>query len=244
MTVPLSVVMPVYNEEGAIVLAVDDVQRHVLSAVPGAELVVVNDGSRDRTGALLDQTAAADPRVRVIHQANSGHGGAVMAGLAAARGECIFLIDSDRQIPLDGFAHAWSAMAGRDAVFGVRRRRHDPALRLMLTRVIRQAIAMMFRVQLEDANVPYKLLRRAVWEAARPHIPGGTLAPSLFLAVIARLRGYDILEVEVTHKERDTGEVSIRRLKLLKFCARGFSQMLELRRRLSRRSREAKADVR
>ena len=237
--------MPVYNEEGAIVLAIDDVQRHVLSRVPGAELVVVNDGSRDRTGALLDEAAAADPRVRVVHQANRGHGGAVMAGLASARGDYVFLIDSDRQIPLDRFPDAWAAIqAGRDAVFGVRRRRHDPALRLYLTAVIKWAIRMLFGVQLEDANVPYKLLRRSIWDAARSSIPDGTLAPSLFLAIVARRRGHDILELDVAHKERDTGEVSIRRLKLLKFCARGFSQMLELRRRLSRRSREAKADVR
>lgn len=245
MTVPLSVVMPVYNEEAAIVLAVDDVQRHVLSNVPGAELIVVDDGSRDRTGAMLDESAARDPRIRVVHQANSGHGGAILAGLAATRGECVFLIDSDRQIPLDRFPEAWAAMAsGRDAVFGVRRRRHDPALRLYLTRLIRKAIAVMFGVQLQDANVPYKLLRRSIWEAARPHIPDGTLAPSLFLAIVTSLRGHDILEIDVAHKERDTGEVSIRRMKLLKFCLRGFSQMLELRRRLSRRSREAKADVR
>ena len=245
MTVPLSVVMPVYNEEGAIVLALDDVQRHVLSVVPGAELIVIDDGSRDRTGALLDEAAARDPRIRVVHQVNSGHGGAILAGLAAARGECVFLVDSDRQIPLDRFPEAWAAMAsGRDAVFGVRRRRHDPALRLYLTRFIKRAIAVMFGVQLEDANVPYKLLRRSIWEAARPYIPDGTLAPSLFLAIVTRLRGHDILEIDVAHKERNTGEVSIRRIKLLKFCLRGFSQMLELRRRLSRRSREAKADVR
>jgi len=233
VTVPLSVVMPVYNEEGAIALAIDDVQRHVLSRVPGAELVVVNDGSRDRTGALLDEAAAGDPRLRVVHQANSGHGGAVMAGLAAARGEYVLLIDSDRQIPLDRFPDAWTAIqGGRDAVFGVRRRRYDPALRLYLTGVIRWAIRMMFGVRLEDANVPYKLVRRSIWDAARPDIPDGTLAPSLFLAIVARLRGHDILELDVAHKERDTGEVSIRRLKLLKFCARGFSQMLELRRRV------------
>ena len=245
MTVPLSVVMPVYNEEDAVVLALDDVQRHVLSVVPGAELVVVDDGSRDRTGALLDEAAALDPRIRVIHQVNRGHGGAILAGLAAARGECVFLIDSDRQIPLDRFPEAWAAItSGRDAVFGVRRRRHDPALRLYLTRVIKRAIAVMFGVQLQDANVPYKLLRRPIWDAARPHIPDGTLAPSLFLAIITRLGGHDLLEIDVAHKERDTGEVSIRRMKLLKFCLRGFSQMLELRRRLSRRSREAKADVR
>jgi dolichol-phosphate mannosyltransferase len=245
MTAPLTVVMPVYNEQDAIVAAVGDVQDHILNHITGAELIVVNDGSRDGTPALLDGIARQDPRVRVIHQANAGHGGAVMAGLAAASGDYVFLIDSDRQIPLDGFHAAWAAIgSGRDAVFGVRRRRHDPALRLYLTRVIRQAVNLMFGVTLEDANVPYKLLRRSLWQEAQPYIPPGTLAPSLFLAIVSKLRGRDILELDVPHKERNTGEVSIRRMKLLKFCARGLSQMIELRRRLSRRSREAKVDVR
>lgn len=243
-TVPISVVMPVYNEEGAIALAVEDVQRHVLDVVPGAELVVVNDGSRDRTPALLDAITSRDPRVRVIHQQNTGHGGAVMRGLASARGAHVFLIDSDRQIALDAFKDAWLAIgAGRDAVFGVRRRRYDPALRLYLTVVIRHAIGLVFGARLDDANVPFKLLRASIWEEARPLIPDGTLAPSLFLAIITKLRGYDILELDVVHKERDTGEVSIRRMKLLKFCARGLLQMIELRRRLSGRSRVAEADV-
>ena len=239
-TVPLSVVMPVYNEEDAIAAAVDDVSQHVLAAIPDAELVVVNDGSRDRTGAILDAIVAHDARIRVIHQSNTGHGGAVIAGIEAARGACIFLIDSDRQIPLDEFWNAWTALrAGHDAVFGVRRRRHDPALRLYLSRFIQRSVRAFFGVHLHDANVPYKLFRRGVWHDIRPLIPDGTLAPSLFLAVLARLSGFNILEVDVVHKERDTGEVSIRRLKLLKFCARGLSQMLELRRRVSRRSRAA-----
>jgi hypothetical protein len=105
-------------------------------------------------------------------------------------------------------------------------------------------VQLIFGVRLEDANVPYKLFRRAVWEQAQPLIPDGTLAPSLFLAIVTKLLGFNILEVDVVHKERDTGEVSIRRLKLLKFCARGLSQMIDLRRRLPRRGREAKADVR
>jgi dolichol-phosphate mannosyltransferase len=241
----LSVVMPVYNEQDAIEAAVDEVQRQVLDHVAGSELVVVNDGSRDQTGALLDKAAAKDPRVRVIHQENTGHGGALMAALGAARGEYVFLLDSDRQIPLDDFPKAWREItSGHEAVFGIRRRRHDPALRLYLTVVIRLAVRLLFGVHLHDANVPYKLLRKSIWDEARPFVPDGTLAPSLFLAIIAKRRGHDIVEIDVTHKQRNTGEVSIRRMKLLKFCARGLSQMLTLRRRLSRRSRQAKADVR
>jgi len=223
--------MPVYNEEAAIAAAVDEVQRHVLDHVPGADLVVVDDGSRDGTGPLLDDIAARDPRVHVIHQKNRGHGGALMAGLAASHGACVFLIDSDRQIPLDGFPTAWAYLQGRhDGVFGVRRRRHDPLLRLYLCRIIRKVVEILFGVRILDANVPYKLLRREIWQEASACIPEGTLAPSLFLAIFARKRGFDIVEVAVVHKERDTGEVSLRRLKLLKFCATGLSQMWAFRR--------------
>jgi glycosyltransferase involved in cell wall biosynthesis len=67
MTKPLSVIMPAHNEEDCIADAVAEVRRDVLDLVPDAELVVVNDGSKDRTGAILDEIAAADSRVRVVH---------------------------------------------------------------------------------------------------------------------------------------------------------------------------------
>ena len=115
-------------------------------------------------------------------------------------------------------------------MFGVRRRRHDPALRLYLSKFVRGAVGLLFGVRIFDANVPYKLLKRDIWTDARMCIPDGTLAPSLFLAIFARRRGADIIEMDVVHKERDTGEVSIRRMKLLKFCAKAFRQMLAFRR--------------
>jgi dolichol-phosphate mannosyltransferase len=229
----LSVTMPVYNEEGAIAAAVDEVRRDVLDLVPDSELVVVNDGSKDGSAAVLDRLAADDSRVRVIHQANRGHGGALMAALTAARGEYVFLVDSDRQIPLADFRRAWDEVErGRDGVFGVRRQRHDPTLRLHLTRWVRRGIHALFGVRITDANVPYKLLRRSIWEQARAHIPDGTLAPSLFLAIYVRRFGFDVVELDVSHRERTTGVVSIRRWKLAKFCGRGFRQLLDFRRSL------------
>ena len=65
--------MPAYNEEEGIEAAVEAVQTHVLDRVATSELVVVNDGSRDTTGALLDKLAATDSRIRVVHKPNGGH---------------------------------------------------------------------------------------------------------------------------------------------------------------------------
>src|SRR5690606_21860018 len=116
--------------------------------------------------------------------------------------------------------------------FGVRVRRNDPPFRLFLTRQIRRTLRPLFGVRLRDANVPFKVVRRSAWEAARPYIPEDTLAPSLFLAVFMKVRGMDVAEVDVAHKERETGVASIRRWKLLRFCGRAFRQLLAFRRRL------------
>jgi glycosyltransferase involved in cell wall biosynthesis len=231
---PLSVVMPAYNEEAAIDEAVGEVQRQVLDVIPGADLIVVDDGSRDRTGTILDAISAADPRVKVVHQPNGGHGAALRTGMERAVGQFLFLIDSDRQVPIEAFAGLWDAGRGRDGAFGVRVQRHDPALRLALTGLIRRVLRVLFGVSLRDPNVPFKVIRRSGWLDARGMIPEGTLAPSLFLAVFARSRGLDIVELEVPHRARATGVVSIRRWKLLKFCSRAFRQLLAFQKELRR----------
>lgn len=231
--VMLSVVMPAYNEEGAIEEAVQDVRESVFASVPDAELVVVDDGSRDRTAEILDGLAAGDSRVHVIHQKNGGHGRALRTGMDASRGEYLFLIDSDRQIPLTAFPLLWEAARTRDGTFGTRRTRHDPRLRLALTAVVRTILRLLFGVRIHDANIPFKILRRTDWEEARPLIPEDTLAPSIFLAIFLLRRGYDVAVEEVSHRERNTGVVSIRRWKLFMFCFRAFGQLILFRLRLN-----------
>ncbi len=233
--VTVSVIMPAYNEQDGIQTAVSAVQRHVLDRVPGAELVIVNDGSRDGTAALVDAIVAADARVRALHTPNGGHGTALMRGLAAARGEYVFLIDSDDQIPLESFLALWALVQqadgrGKDGAFGIRRVRHDARLRIMLTAVIRSSLRLLFGVRIADSNVPYKLVRRAVWLEAQRFIPDGTLAPSLFLALYMKRARCRLQFMDVEHRDRIAGTVSIRRWKLVKFCARAFRQLLDFRR--------------
>jgi dolichol-phosphate mannosyltransferase len=228
--VRLSVIMPAYNEEEGIKDALDAVVENVFPLVPDSELVVVNDGSRDGTGPLLDRLAKADPRIKVVHKPNGGHGPAIITGLSNATGEFVFLVDSDNQIPLEAFPPLWKQIeAGHDAAFGVRRIRHDARVRIVLTRVIRAALATLFGVRIYDANVPFKVIRRSLWERARAIIPDDTLAPSLFVALFAARQRARVAFVDVPHKDRETGTVSIRRWKLFKFCARAFRQLLAFR---------------
>jgi len=152
----------------------------------------------------------------------------------AARGDFLFLIDSDRQIPLTAFLPLWEAARTRDGAFGTRRTRHDPRLRLALTAVVRTVLRLLFGVQIYDANIPFKIVRRTAWEEARPLIPEDTLAPSIFLAIFLLRRGYEVAVKAVPHRERKTGVVSIRRWKLFKFCFRAFCQLMVFRSRLNR----------
>ena len=225
----LSVIMPAYNEEGAIESAVLEVKRDVLDLVPGSSLIVVNDGSKDKTGEIMDRLSRSDPRIRVIHKQNGGHGPAVRTGLDQAESDFVFLIDSDLQIPLGDFMRHWPRVKTMDALFGMRVNRHDPKVRLWLTRLVRLSIWFLFGVYLRDANVPYKVLRRSVWTDAARMIPPDTLAPSLFLAIFTKKKGYRLIEEPVDHKERGTGEVSIRKWKLIQFCYKGFRQMMGFR---------------
>lgn len=140
----LSVVVPVFNEEGGIA----ELHRRLGAALASAgmpyEIVLVNDGSRDRSAELLDAAAAADPSVVVVHLSrNFGHQAALAAGLAQARGQAVVVLDADLQDPpelIPSLMKPWKE--GYQIVYGQRIKRHgDPltkrALAWMYYRVVR-----------------------------------------------------------------------------------------------------------
>ena len=90
--ITLTFVIPCYNSEDYM----DACISSMIGAGEDTEIIIVNDGSKDHTGAKADKWAQAMPdKIRVIHQENAGHGGAVMAGLRAARGQYLKVVDSD-----------------------------------------------------------------------------------------------------------------------------------------------------
>lgn len=228
LAVPLSVVMPAYNEEDSIASAIAEVTTECLDLVPGAELVVVDDGSRDRTGAIVGEIAARDPRVRLVQQRNRGHGPALVAGVKQAQGAWLLLVDSDRQIPLDVFRSVWSRRRGRDAVLGRRTQRVDSPVRRFVTTALRTVLRVALGARLNDANAPFKLLSRPVWEDCRRFIADDCLIPSVFLAVCIQRHGWRYSTVPVSHRPRAGGTGSLLGWKLLRFCLRACVQLARL----------------
>ena len=230
----LTVVLPVYNEEAAIELALEEIRTRILDTLPGSDCLVIDDGSTDSTPLILRRVSELDPRVIVIRQENAGHGAAVRTGMEQSRGDVLFLLDSDRQIPIDAFASLWKASQGHEGAFGVRAVRSDPMTRVLLSRLIALTIRALFGIPLRDANVPFKVFLKSLWLECRDLIPEGTLAPSMFLAIHARSRMREIVEIEVPHAPRRSGVGSLRPLRLVTFCARGFVQIVAFRWKLGR----------
>ncbi len=223
------VVMPAYNEAGCI----EEVVREWVAAV--GRVVVVNDGSRDNTGAILDRLAAELPTLHVIHQKNSGHGTALMTGYRAALGmdvPWVFQTDSDGQFLASDFRLLWERREESEFLAGRRFERDDHPARIWLSKLHARILQMLFGVALADSNVPYRLMRASLLRRLLEKVPQGSFAPNVMLSVLAAREGHELAFIPVSHRARQTGVVSIRGWKTLQVGLLVFRQLLHFRRSL------------
>ena len=169
----LNIVMPVYNEEGCI----EQVVRSWLTVVTKnrGKLIVVNDGSRDRTGTILDRLAAESPLLKVVHQANGGHGAAVLRGYETAletKSDFIFQVDSDDEFSPDDFAPIWERRRESPFILGWRKRREAPKHRRIISKIAANLAALMFGKVPRDPNIPFRLMRADFLAGTSAPAPG------------------------------------------------------------------------
>jgi glycosyltransferase involved in cell wall biosynthesis len=229
----LWVVMPAYNEEEALPLVVDEWVAALRAVVPAFTMLVVNDGSKDRTEDVLQQLAARVPELRVLSKLNSGHGQSCMVGYRtalAAGAEWVLQIDSDGQCDPVAFAEFWRrAQAGRPVVFGFRRHRGDGVVRQVISRVVSLVVLAGAGRYVRDANVPYRLLRADVLHAVIDQIPSDFyLANCLLSALVA---GRDRIDwVDIAFRARLGGTPSVRTWAFAREGRRLFVQLRAARR--------------
>ena len=230
----VSIVMPAYNEAEIIEKTVREWYSEVVSRIPGSELIVVNDCSKDLTGQVLARLAKEIPALRPLTpERNGGHGRALRYGFDHATQDWVFQTDSDQQhIPSD-FWKFWELRETSDFVLGVRSTRADGPVRVFITTVMRLANFVVWGLWIRDANCPFKLMRRQSLEKVLVRIPRDSFIPMVMLSILCRKMKYRVREVVVQHLPRRGGEQSLSGLwKWIKVGSRCLNQLLALRVRL------------
>ena len=220
----LSVVIPVYNEE-AVLPALFARLYPALDALGCTyEIVFVNDGSRDRSPALLREQFQARPEVTrvVLFNGNFGQHMAIMAGFEHCRGERIVTLDADLQNPPEEIAKLLAKMdEGHDYVGSIRLMRQDVAWRRLASRAMNRLRERLTHIRMTDQGCMLRAYSRPIVDAIRSSREVSTYIPALAYSF-----AHNPAEVEVAHEERAAGESKYSLYKLIRLnfdLVTGFS---------------------
>ena len=194
-----------YNEEGNIRPVVASAFSVLSEITPEFEIVIVNDGSTDKTLAVAHELAASDPRIRVVnHEKNLGYGAALRSGLAACKYDLIFQCDGDSQFDIREIHRLLPYINDFDFVVGYRIKRMDPAFRKLEALFYRTLLRVMFGLKLRDTNCAFKLFKKKITDQLKLETSGAIINGEIFIK--ARKLGYTrIKEIGVNHYPRKVG---------------------------------------
>jgi dolichol-phosphate mannosyltransferase len=205
----VSFIMPAYNEESCIEAAVTEARDALRRHAGRFEIVVVDDGSADRTSELLAELSKKIPELRAVrHEKNAGYGAALRTGFNAAKMPLIFYTDCDCQFDPAEIASLLPFAKDYDIVAGYRIRRQDTLLRFLVSRSYNLMIRLLFGVTVRDINCAFKLFRREVFDKLKIESDEFFVPAEIFAK--ARALGMTVHEVGVSHFPRRAGKPTVR----------------------------------
>jgi glycosyltransferase involved in cell wall biosynthesis len=229
----ISAVLPAYNEEAIIDRTVRHVAEVLSELANDYEVIVTNDGSRDRTGEVLAALQRNEPRLNlkvVTHERNLGYGAALASGFDAAMKDLVFLTDGDKQFNVTELREFLPAMdAQTDLVIGWRKNRADPPLRKANALGWKLLVNTLFGYTARDVDCAFKLFRRRVWTSLTVYARGATFSAEFLIK--ARRLGFQVTELPVSHFPRTAGSPTGARLDVI---VRAFAELFRLWRNLDR----------
>jgi glycosyltransferase involved in cell wall biosynthesis len=221
----LTIAMPAYNEADNIAQMIDMARTKVGPLVDDLEVVIVNDGSRDRTGEVIKRVSVQDPRVRLIeHTVNQGYGAAVRDSIWAASKQLVFTTDSDLQFDLGELVRFLPRLQEADMVIGYRHARSDPWHRRFFGHGWSWLVNLLFGYTARDVDCAFKLFKRQVIDTIRVESHGAMFSAEFL--VRAKLAGFKIVEEPVSHYPRVAGKQTGANLHVI---ARAFRELFVLR---------------
>lgn len=226
----LSVVIPVYNEEEVIETVLNDWHSTLTSMGIEFQIKCYNDGSKDDTWGVLRELEDSLAHLNVYDKQNSGHGPTILKGYRDSFDSTwIFQVDSDDEIPASEFFKVWEERALYDLILGRRIKSKTPLPRKIISFISRIVVGLLYGSNVSDVNTPFRLMRVGALSEYIGKIPPTTFAPNLLVTGLAALKGLKYLEVPVHYRVRQTGTISIQKLKLLKVSCRALLETVRFR---------------
>jgi glycosyltransferase involved in cell wall biosynthesis len=224
----LSIVMPAYNEEANVIAAARAASAAGEKFAERYEVVIVDDGSADRTAERVREAAAENPRVRLIQlPQNRGFGGALKTGLKAATMPLVFYTDCDLQFDLEQIGDLLEKISAAPVVVGYRINRQDHWGRKLNAWAWGRLQRVLFGLRVRDIDCGFKLFRREVLEPMAMRSDGAFISTEILLR--ARAAGHAVVEVPVRHYPRTAGSPTGARWWVIR---RAFQELWQLRREL------------
>lgn len=195
----ISVFFPAYNEEENIRKTVESTVRVLKALRADFEVIVVNDGSKDKTRAIVENLIKNDKRIRLInHDPNRGYGGALISGFYSAKKEIIAFTDSDGQFDFREIANFLPHLKTYDLVIGYRAKRAEGWSRQLLAEALRIWDVVIFGIWFKDIDCAFKVIKKSALDKL-PRLTTNTAMISTELLAKAKHKGLSIKEIPVTH---------------------------------------------
>ncbi len=230
----VGVFLPCHNEEGNIERVAAGLEAELPRLAERYEIVIVDDGSRDRTGEIADRLAAANPHLKVVHHpVNRGYGAAVISGIRACTQPWVVLCDGDGQFAAADIARLAAKVPEYDVVVGHRAHRADPLMRRINGKAWTVLMRLLLGIRISDIDCGLKFFRRDLLDGIDMQAKGAMISAELMAQLAGR--GAKVCEVDVSHLPRVTGEQSGASLKVI---ARAFKELFLLYGRLRRARRK------
>ena len=198
----ISIVVPFLDEEGSLEALHAKLTEVMRSIGKSYDIILVDDGSRDRSPAIADALSERDPHVGVVHfRRNFGKAAALDAGFKRARGRVVFTMDADLQDDPTEIPNFLAKLdEGYDLVSGWKQKRRDPLGKTLPSKVFNLVVAQTSGLKLKDFNCGFKAYRA---ETVRDLVLYGEL--HRYVPVLVHFRGFRVAQIPVMHHPRTTG---------------------------------------
>jgi glycosyltransferase involved in cell wall biosynthesis len=220
----LSLAFPAYNEEANIAKTVKTALEAGSAVANDVEVIIVNDGSRDKTRDIVLELSKHDARVRLIdNPKNMGYGQTVWNGLKSATKEWVFFSDSDLQFDLSEISKLVPFSHSHKVIVGYRAPRRDPFIRILNAKSWNALVRLMFGLKIKDLDCAFKLFHRSVLENLKIQSGGATFSAELMTRL--QKKGLVFKEIPVTHLPRTAGSQTGASFKVI---LRAFRELTKL----------------